>query len=115
MALPPASDGGFRAAERAAQDYVEELLTSAAKVAKRVGAEEASAKHVRMAVEQLYRSGASWTQQAIGTTGALIGGIGGSAFFTFLQDSTPNATAIAISAATTLVGTAGVIVGFMKR
>lgn len=115
MTLPVASQKGFEKAKQVVDVFASDLLDEAGRIAKRFDAEEASAEHVRSAAEHLYRSGGNWRSQVLSTAGGVITGLAGSAMFSYLVAESPNTSAIAISAVTTVLAAIATTVGLMRR
>ena len=115
MTLPPASQDGLTTAAQLASEFSSELLDEAGRIAKRVGAQEASPAHVRAAAAHLYQSGRSLNAQVLSTAGGVIAGGASSAMFSYLVADKPNISAIAVSAVVTLIGAVATTAGLMRR
>jgi hypothetical protein len=109
--VPPPSDEGLARAELVVNEFADELLAEAGRLASRRKADQASAAHVDEAASWLYSRTVRRTRQALGTAGGVTAGIGGSSMVSFLAASDPNVTLIAGSAAVMGIGIAALVYG----
>lgn len=115
MSLPPPSPAGYGESQSHVQEFANDLLDEAGKLADRYGAEQASPIHVREAASRLYRRQTSRRNQIIGSIGGLVAGTGASTLASLMITSEPNNIAIGVCALLSAVGTAAVMHGFSDR
>lgn len=111
---PPFSEAGLDEAEEYVRVFVSELRDEAGRVARRVGAEEASPDHVRRAAEHLYMNRpARWSQGAVALGGLLAGAGLSGVVSAFLTD--PISVAVAIgSIVLTVIGSVMMTAGLLR-
>lgn len=115
MSLPEPSSAGYAESQLRVQEFADDLMDEAGKLADRYGAEQASPTHVREAASRLYRRQTSRRNQTIGSIGGLAAGTGASTLASLMITSEPNNFAVMTCALLTAIGAGAVVHGFSDR
>lgn len=116
MPLPPPSEPeGREEAERQVQQFVDELLAEAARIARRRDADEASSTHVRNAAANLYAGSGGRIAAGMSSLGGLVAGAGSSAMVSFLLAEKIDPLAVGISGGALAIGVGLLVAGILRR
>lgn len=113
--LPPASESGFEEAVVIAQGFADDLLDEAGRVAKRAGAETASAPHVRAAGNYLYQGNRYRLQQGYTAVGGLLGGTGAGIFGNAILVDESEEIVFGLSGLALVVGIVMLTIGLLRH
>lgn len=109
------SERGFDEAEEQVRLFVDDLADEAGRIARRVGSEEASAKHVRRAAEAIYSSSRQRRSDMLIAVGGVVSGAGISAAVSAALADPLASWALAISVAASIVGSVTLTWGLVGK